>query len=195
MKPVDDVHPIAQDLLNRRIVRLRHIQDDHFNLVTFVLRTTVEPGDDIVRSSALKRRDRLTFLHVNDQRIVAVSLTSGVLINTDGSTKLARATSPTPLKGPAKDGAFRETIAASEFSARATPQELLAHLVIQALGPLHLLAEGRTRFPGPVGARSARKTPQMQPQHDGTLQYRQSTDAARAALLDLNIEKLSPGAS
>ena len=92
-----------------------------------------------------------------------VPLTSGILIDTNGSAELARASTTAPLKGPAKQGACGEAIATGEFVARTPPQELRSYLVVQALGPLHPLAEGRTRFPGAMLAAAARKAPQMQP--------------------------------
>jgi len=112
-----------------------------------------------------------------------------------GSAKLAWATTPTPLKGPAKDGALRETIATGEFFARAPSQVFLSHLAVEPFGPLHVLAEGLTRFPRtmPAIALGARKAPYMQPQHDGELQDRHVTDAPRSALFDLGATRLATG--
>jgi hypothetical protein len=90
-------------------------------------------------------------------------------INADGSAELAGASTTTPCEGPAKDRACRETIAPGQFSAWATSSVFLSYLVGDALGPLRRLAEGLTLLPGPMRARRALKTPQMQPQDDGTL--------------------------
>jgi hypothetical protein len=101
-------------------------------------------------------------------------LAPGILINAKGSAKLARAATSTPLKGPAKHGALRETIATGEFFARASSQVFLSHLAVEPFGPLHMLAEGLTRFPRtmPAIGIGALKAPYMQPQHDGELQDR-----------------------
>ncbi len=114
------------------------------------------------------------------QRIVVVALAPGVFINAKGSTELSGATTTTSFKGPAKHGAFGETIATGQFSARAPSQVFLSHSVVETLGPLDPLAEGRTRFPGPMWAIRALKSPQMQPQHDGTLQDGQVADTTAA---------------
>ena len=84
--------------------------------------------------------------------------------------ELAGATATAPFKRPAKHGAFGEAVAMGECSARATSQVFLAHSGVEPLGPLDLLAEGRTRFPRPMPAIGALEASYMQPQHDGMLQ-------------------------
>jgi hypothetical protein len=86
-------------------------------------------------------------------------LAPGILINAKGSTKLARAATPTPFKGPAKHGALRETIATGEVFARTPSQVFLAHVGVEPFGPLHMLAESLALFPGTVVALCARKPP------------------------------------
>jgi hypothetical protein len=98
-------------------------------------------------------------------------LAPGILINANGSTQLARTATPTPFKGPAKHGALREPITTGEFFARTPCQGFLSHLAVEPFGPLHMLAEGLTLFPGTVVTLGALKTPQMKPQHHGAFQY------------------------
>src|SRR5215510_7533857 len=146
------------------------------------MRATFEPGNHIVSVSAFKCGDGLAFFQVDDQRVVVMSLAPGVFIDTNGSTELAGAPATAPFKRPAKHGARGETVAMGEFATRAPAQAFLSHAGVETLGPLDLLAEGGTRFPGPLPALGACKTSQMQPQQDGALQDREVTDAPRAAL-------------
>src|SRR6516225_5723086 len=121
METVDDVYPVAEDLLDGGKERLGHIQHDHFNPIEFVLRTSLEPGDDIVGTPARKRGDGLTFLQVDAQRLVAVPRAPSVCINTDSGAELAWTSATTPCKGPAKQGACGEAIATRELFAWTTP--------------------------------------------------------------------------
>src|SRR2546423_14770198 len=90
-----------------------------------------------------------------------MSLAPGILINAKGAAKLARAATPTPLKGPAKHRALRETIATGQYAARAAVQVFLPHVGVEPFGPLHMRAEGLTLLPGAVVALCALKPPQM----------------------------------
>src|SRR5881409_3551683 len=136
MEAVNDVDLVAKDRLDGRKEWLGHIQDDHFNPIEFVLRTALEPGDDLVGTPALKRRDGLAFLQVDDQRVVAVPLAPGVFVNANGSPELSGAAPTALFKRPAKHGALGEAVATGEFFAWTTPQEFLSHLVVEARGPL-----------------------------------------------------------
>ena len=80
-----------------------------------------------------------------------------------------------------------------ELAARATSQAFLSHSAGEALGPLHLLAEGRTRFPGPMPAIGTLEAPSMQPQPDGMLQDGQVAHASRSALLHPGTARLTSG--
>ena len=163
VEAVDDVHLVAKDLFDGGPERLGHIQHHHFNARAFGWRATLEPGDDLGRTPPFKRCNRLAFLQVDDQRVVVVPLASGVFVNANGSTELAGATAMAPFKCPAKHGAFGEAVALGECSARATSQVFLSHSGVKPLGPLDLLAEGRTRFPGPMPAIGALEASYMQP--------------------------------
>src|SRR5712691_9941616 len=193
MEAVDHLHVGAKDRFDGRRVRLGHIQHDHFNLVEFGLWTTLEPGNDLIRASALERGNRPAFVQVDDRRVVMVPLAPGVCINTDRSAQLAGPSATTPLKGPTKHGAFGETRATGQFTARTPPKEFRSHLLGEALGPLHPLAKALTLLPGPMVATSALKTPQMQPQPDGTLQHGSVTDAPRSAFFYPRADGLAPG--
>ena len=98
-----------------------------------------------------------------------VPLAPGVCINPHGAAQLSRTAAPTPLKGPAKHGAFREAIAPGQLAARTPAKELGSDLVIEAFGPLHSCTEGLARFPGSMVALVALKASQMQPQEDRAL--------------------------
>jgi len=195
MEAVNHLPLLAKEGFDGRRVRLGHLQHDDFNPIAFGLRTTLKPGDDIFGTSSLARRNGLASVQVDNQGVVAMPLAPRLLINAKGSAKLAWATTPTPLTGPAKDGALRETIATGEFLAWAPSQVFLSHLAVEPFGPLHVLAEGLTRFPRtmPASAIGARKAPSMPPQHDGELQDRQVTDAPRSALFDLRATRLATG--
>jgi hypothetical protein len=98
-----------------------------------------------------------------------VPLAPGVFINPHGTAQLSRTAAPTPLKGPAKHGAFREAIAPGQLAARTPAKELGSDLVIEAFGPFHSCTEGLARFPGSMVALLALKASQMQPQEDRAL--------------------------
>src|SRR6266699_1894323 len=119
MEAIDHVHLLTKELLNGRRVRLGHISHYYFNLITFGLRTALEPGQNILGTSSLEGRNGLASVQVDNQGVIAMPLAPGILINTKGSAKLARAATPTPLKGPAKHRALRETIATGQCAARA----------------------------------------------------------------------------
>ena len=167
MEAIDHLHVVAEDRLDGAEERLGHIQDDDFNQVAFGLRAAGEPGDDILSLSPFEGRNGVSAVQVDNQRIVAVPLTPGILIHPNGSVELARTATTAPLKGPAKHGARGETIATGQFVARTPPQAFRAYLLVETPRPLRPLSEGFTRFPGVMPAPGARKTPQMQPQHDG----------------------------
>src|SRR3989441_3664532 len=195
MEAVNHLYLLTKEGFDGRRVRLGHIQHDDFNLIAFGLRTTLKPGDDILGTSSLEGRNGLASVQVDNQCVITMPLAPGILINATGSAKRARAAPPTPLKGPAKHGALRETIATGEFFARASSQVFLSHLAVEPFGPLHMLAEGLTRFPRtmPAIGIGALKAPYMQPQHDGELQDRQVTDTPRSALFDLGATRLATG--
>src|SRR5215813_15155662 len=142
MDPIDDLAPIAKDLVDSRQEGLGHIQPHDCNHVVFVLRTAGEPGDDILGASSLEGRHGLASVQGDSQRVVAVPLAPGILSKAKGSAKLARATTPPSLKGPAKHGACRETIAMGQCAARAAMQVFLPHLGVKSVGPFHTLAKG-----------------------------------------------------
>ncbi len=195
MEAVNHLPLLAKEGFDGRRVRLGHLQHDDFNPIEFGLRTTLKPGDDIFGTSSLERRNGLASVQVDNQGVVAMPLAPRLLINAKGSAKLAWATAPTPLTGPAKDGALRETIATGEFLAWAPSQVFLSHLAVEPFGPLHVLAEGLTRFPRtmPAIGIGALKAPSMQPQHDGELQDRSITDTPWSALFDLGATRLATG--
>src|SRR5438876_1482064 len=193
MEAVNDVDLVAKDRLDGRKEWLGHIQDDHFNPIEFVVRTALEPRNDLVGTPALKCRDGPAFLHVDDHRVVAVPLAPGVCVNANGSPELSGAAPTAPFKRPAKHGTLGEAVATGECSARATSQVFLSYLGVETLGPLDLRAERLPCFPGPMLARCALEPSHMQPQHDGMLQDGQVADAARAALLHASAARLAPG--
>jgi hypothetical protein len=169
MEPIDHLDPIAKDLCDGRKEGLGHIQHYDFNQVTFILRAAVEPGDDILGAASLDSRTRLASVQVDYQCIVTMALAPGLLINAKGSAKLARTATLTPLKGPAKHGAFRETIAPGSCATRAAMQVFLPYLRVKSVGPFHPLAEGLAGLPGAMAAIRALKSPQMQPQQNRAL--------------------------
>jgi len=122
-----------------------------------------------------------------------VPLAPGVFVNANGSPELSGAAPTALFKRPAKHSALGEAVATGEFFAWTTPQEFLSHLVVEARGPLHTLAEGLTRFPGAVVAISALEPPHMQPQDDGMLQDGQVAEAPRSALLHVGAARLASG--
>src|SRR4051812_37547249 len=195
MEAVNHLHLLAKEGFDGRRVRLGHIQHDDCNPSEFGLRTPLKPGEALFGTSSLERRTGLASVQVDNQGVGAMPLAPGILIHAKGSAKLAWATTPTPLTGPAQYGALREPIATGEFFARAPSQVFLSHLAVEPFGPLHVLAAGRTRFPRtmPAIAIGARKAPSMQPQHDGELQDRQGTDAPRSTLFDLGATRLATG--
>src|SRR5712692_2162572 len=107
MEAIDHVHLLTKELFDGRRVRLGHIHHHHFHLVTFGLRTALEPGNNILGTSSLEGRNGLASVQVDDQCVVAVPLAPRILINAKDSAKLARAATPTPFKGPAKHRALR----------------------------------------------------------------------------------------
>src|SRR5712671_1085483 len=172
MEAIDHVHLLTKELLNGRRVRLGHISHHSFNLITFGLRTALEPGQNILGTSSLEGRNGLASVQVDNQCVRAMPLAPGILINAKGSAKLARAATPTPLKGPAKHRALRETIATGQCAARAAVQVFLPHVGVEPFGPLHMRTKGLTLLPGAVMALCALKPPQMEPQHHRTFQNR-----------------------
>ena len=54
METINHLDLIAKNLLDGRIIRLRHIQDHDFNLVEFLLRAAFKPRDNVLNSPALK---------------------------------------------------------------------------------------------------------------------------------------------
>src|SRR2546425_3663038 len=195
MEAVNHLSLLAKEGFDGRRVRLGHIQHDDFNLIAFGLRTTLKPGDDLLGTSSLEGRNGLASVHVDNQCVLTMPLAPGILINAKGSAKRAWAATPAPLKSPAKHGALRETRATGEYFARASSQVFLSHLAVEPFGPLHMLAEGLTRFPRtmPAIGIGALKASYMQPQHDGELQDRQITDTPRSALFDLGATRLATG--
>src|SRR5262249_31993979 len=163
MEAIDHVYVAAEDRLDGGKERLGHIQDDNFHPGAFGLREAVEPGDDILSPSTLEGRNGVSAVQVDNQRIVAVPLTPRILIDTNGSAELARATTTAPFKRPAKYRACGEAIATGQFVAWTPPQAFHSDLVGEALRPLRPLPEGLTRFPGAIPAIGTLKTSQMQP--------------------------------
>src|SRR5574341_2349195 len=183
MKPVDDVHPVATDLVHRSRVRLGHVQDDHGHPVTVVWRTTCAPGNTLGSASALARGNRLACVHVDDPWVGAVPLASGLCGTAQGSPERS-GVAPTALcTRPAHHRAFREARATGAFCAWTPPQACLSHLVGEALGPLHLRAAGLARCPGAGVAMCALVSPNMPPPDDGRLQEGHGAEAPRSALL------------
>jgi hypothetical protein len=183
MEAIDHVHVVAEDCLDGGKERLGHIQDDDFNPIAFSLRAAVKPGDDILGLSTFEGRNGVSAVQVDNQRIVAVPLTPGLLIDPNSAAELARAAPTAPFKRPAKHRACGEAIATGQFVARTPPQAFRSDLVVEALRPFRPLPEGCTRFPGAMPACGALKTPQMQPQPDGMLQDGQVAEAPWAAFL------------
>src|SRR5687768_7459323 len=107
-----------------------------------------------------------------------------VFINAQGTTQLPWPSAMALFKRPAKHRAGRETIAMRQFFARATVKEFLAHLMIKPIGPLDMVTERLTFFPGPVVAIRALKPSDMYLQGDRAIQDGQIADASVPALFD-----------
>lgn len=193
METIENLHLIAKDLFAGCTVCLGHIPHHDFHPVAFGLWTALAPGDDLISTSALQGGHGLSVVQVDHDRVVTMPLAPGIFINTTDAAELAGASTTTPCKGPAKHGAFGETIAAGEVMAWATSKACLADLVGEALGPLHTLAKGLTLLPGSMMAIWAPKAPQMSPQHDRRLQDRQVAEAPRPALLEPRAAPLTEG--
>src|SRR5436190_24039338 len=131
-------------------------------------------------------------VHVDNQCVLTMPRAPGIRINAKGAATRAWAATPTPLKGPAKHGALRETRATGEFFARASSQVFLSHVAVEPFGPLHRLAEGLTRFPRtmPAIGIGALKASYIQPQHDGEAQERAITDTPKTTLVDPGATRL-----
>src|SRR5438105_13093530 len=102
MEAIDHVHLRTKELLDGRRVRLGHVSHHHFNVVTFGLRTAFEPGNNILGTSSLEGRNGLASVQVDNEGVRAMPRAPGILINTQGSAKPARAATATPAKGPAQ---------------------------------------------------------------------------------------------
>ena len=89
--------------------------------------------------------------------------------------------------------ALRETIAPGQCVARAAVQVFLPHVGVEPFGPLHMLAEGLTLFPGAVVALCAFKPPQMEPQPHGAYQHGSAAHTPRPAVLHAGATPLIPG--
>jgi hypothetical protein len=183
VEAVATVPLVATDLFAGGKAGLGHLSHAHFHPSAVVLGPALAPGHDLVSASALQGGHGRARLHVDTPGVVTVPRAAGVCIKAKGSTELAGATATAPCTRPAQHGACGETVARGACSPRATAQAFLAHAGGETLGPRALLAAGWTRFPGPMPAIGARKTPQRPPHHDGALQEREGTDAPRAALL------------
>src|SRR5262245_20112819 len=165
MEAVDDVDLVAKDHLDGRKEWLGHIQDDHFNPIEFVLRTAPEPGHHLVSASAFERGNRLAFVQVDDQCVVAAPLAPGVFVNANGSPELSGAAPMALFKRLAKHGALGEAVATGESLAWTTPQEILDRLcenpqrrsdwnVTVSDGHLYIVANG-VSLDAPLRRRSA----------------------------------------
>jgi hypothetical protein len=62
MKPINHLDLIAKNLLDGRIKRLGHIQDNNLDLVEFFLWAAFEPLHHVFNPPAFERGDRPTFV-------------------------------------------------------------------------------------------------------------------------------------
>jgi hypothetical protein len=151
MEPVQPLPLITQDLTDRRLQGLGHLQPHPLDALEFRLRTAFEALPHGLTPSTFAGGDRSTSLQVHAARRVVRPLPSGVFIYAEGTTPLAGSAATAGCNGPAHDHAGRQARATCQGLARATVEQCLPHVIVKPLGPLHTGATRRALLPWSMG--------------------------------------------